>query len=178
MVQNSGVTPSWELLVRQTLREVSIGLTRQAIDLQAQTRHHDPMTVIPHHMMEMATDLQMACVLMDKKDNSHRCRDHKQVEIHNFLADILHHTSASPVPSSTLHLRQPGLQDMMPMPSVLPQSQRPLISPQPHLYRHTPPSMWTPRPPRSWRIHFHRSQFLSVHPPPPVSPSPSPYYRK
>ena len=88
---------------------------------------------------------------------------HQQMETHNFLADTLHQRHLfRPTP---FHLRQPGLQDMIPLPFMLLLSQRPLISPQPHLYRHTPPSMWTPRPPWSRMSHSqHVEHSLSQEP--------------
>ena len=127
MSQISGQKPLWELLVCQTLQVVSMGLTHQAMDLKALPHHTYPMTFIEHQMMEMATDLQMALRLMDQEDSLQGLRNENQVQIDNIVANALHqHHLSHPVP---FQMRQPGPQDLLPLPIVLPQTLRPLISP-------------------------------------------------
>ena len=128
MSQISGQKPSWELLVCQTLQAISMGLTHKAMDLKAQPHHTYPMRFIEYQMMEMAMDLTMALRLIDQEDSLRGPKDENQVhiDIDNMFANALHqHHLSCPIP---FQMRQPGLQDLLPLPIVLPQTHRPLIS--------------------------------------------------
>ena len=121
--------PPWEFLIRQTLRETSTALTRYSMDLQARARLPLQVDTIPLQLMGMATDLQVACRLMDTRISNPQPYDPIRETDNVTLAHALYQRLLThPTP---FHLRQLEAEDWRERPIILPVSDNTAITTTP-----------------------------------------------